>query len=85
MRTARKTVVALVNVLDYLQIDGGWFALLIASHEIMLPLSYMPTTHIIKLPIGKIESHSHSIEMSESVENEYLCMLIASIHLTTVG
>ncbi|MDB6373232.1 type II toxin-antitoxin system HipA family toxin [Photorhabdus bodei] len=50
-----------------LNIDGNW----------CLPLNTTPTTHIIKLPIGKIESHSHSIDMSESVENEYLCMLIA--------
>ncbi|OSN09657.1 serine/threonine protein kinase [Lonsdalea britannica] len=48
--------------------DGGW----------CLPLNTTPTTHIIKLPIGKIESHSYSIDMSDSVENEYLCMLIAN-------
>lgn len=47
--------------------DGHW----------CLPLGATPTTHIIKLPIGKIESHSFSIDMSDSVENEYLCMLIA--------
>ena len=28
-------------------------------------------------PIGKIESHSYSIDLSQSVENEYLCTLIA--------
>ncbi|MBN3079172.1 type II toxin-antitoxin system HipA family toxin [Pectobacterium polaris] len=42
-----------------------------------LPSNATPTTHIIKLPIGKIESHSYSIDMSDSVENEYLCLLIA--------
>ncbi|MFE8116313.1 type II toxin-antitoxin system HipA family toxin [Brenneria goodwinii] len=50
-----------------LYLDGRW----------CLPLNATPTTHIIKLPIGKIESHSYSIDMSDSVENEYLCMLIA--------
>lgn len=42
-----------------------------------LPFNTTPTTHIIKLPIGKIESHSYSIDMSDSAENEYLCLLIA--------
>ncbi|MEB5776436.1 HipA domain-containing protein, partial [Aeromonas caviae] len=42
-----------------------------------LPHAATPTTHIIKLPIGKIESHSYSIDLSQSVENEYLCILIA--------
>ncbi|ANE75476.1 type II toxin-antitoxin system HipA family toxin [Dickeya solani] len=50
-----------------LYLDGSW----------CLPLNTTPTTHIIKLPIGKIESHSYSIDMSDSVENEYLCLLIA--------
>ncbi|MFB9998068.1 type II toxin-antitoxin system HipA family toxin [Providencia rustigianii] len=50
-----------------LNLDGHWY----------LPLNATPTTHIIKLPIGKIESHSYSIDLSESVENEYLCLLIA--------
>ena len=50
-----------------LYLDDGW----------CLPFNTTPTTHIIKLPIGKIESHSYSIDMSDSVENEYLCLLIA--------
>lgn len=50
-----------------LYLDGHW----------CLPQNATPTTHIIKLPIGKIESHSYSIDMSDSVENEYLCLLIA--------
>ncbi|MFM5067368.1 HipA domain-containing protein [Aeromonas caviae] len=50
-----------------LYLDGRW----------CLPLNATPTTHIIKLPIGKIESHSYSIDLSQSVENEYLCTLIA--------
>jgi serine/threonine-protein kinase HipA len=36
------------------------------------PAGPTPTTHIFKLPIGKIE-HSR-IDLSESVENEWLCM-----------
>ncbi|RLV58283.1 type II toxin-antitoxin system HipA family toxin [Parashewanella curva] len=50
-----------------LNVDGQWH----------IPLKSTPTTHIIKLPIGEIQSHSHTLDMSDSVENEYLCMLIA--------
>jgi len=50
-----------------LNLDGQW----------RLPINATPTTHIIKLPIGEIKSHSHTIDMTDSVENEYLCMLIA--------
>ncbi|CAJ1766719.1 Serine/threonine-protein kinase toxin HipA [Aeromonas hydrophila] len=52
-------------------------ALLYLDDRWYLPLNATPTTHIIKLPIGKIESHSYSIDLSQSVENEYLCTLIA--------
>ncbi|WP_219952226.1 type II toxin-antitoxin system HipA family toxin [Dickeya zeae] len=52
-------------------------ALLYRDNHWCLPFNTTPTTHIIKLPIGKIESHSYSIDMSDSVENEYLCLLIA--------
>jgi len=52
-------------------------ALLYLDNRWCLPVNATPTTHIIKLPIGKIESHSFSIDMSDSVENEYLCMMIA--------
>ncbi|MGI2101705.1 type II toxin-antitoxin system HipA family toxin [Shewanella oncorhynchi] len=51
-------------------------ALLKLNGEWRLPIKSTPTTHIIKLPIGEINSHSHSIDMSDSVENEYLCMMI---------
>ncbi|WP_421143487.1 type II toxin-antitoxin system HipA family toxin [Aeromonas dhakensis] len=51
-------------------------ALLYLDDHWYLPLNATPTTHIIKLPIGKIESHSYSIDLSQSVENEYLCTLI---------
>ncbi len=49
-----------------LNLDGQW----------KLPIKATPTTHIIKLPIGDIQSHSYRIDMSDSVENEYLCMMI---------
>lgn len=51
-------------------------ALLNINHQWCLPLNSTPTSHIIKLPIGKIQSHSYSLDMSDSVENEYLCMLL---------
>ncbi len=38
------------------------------------PLGSTPTTHIFKLPIGKID-HSE-FDLSDSVENEWLCMEI---------
>jgi serine/threonine-protein kinase HipA len=41
-----------------------------------LPHKDTPTTHIIKLPIGRIQ-HSN-IDLSESVENEWLCLQILS-------
>ncbi len=47
------------------------------SNRWRLPSAATPATHIIKLPIGKIESHTYSIDLSQSVENEYLCTLIA--------
>lgn len=41
-----------------------------------LPEHTTPTTHIIKLPIGRIK-HS-GIDLSDSVENEWLCLQILS-------
>ncbi|MXR70983.1 type II toxin-antitoxin system HipA family toxin [Shewanella sp. JBTF-M18] len=52
-------------------------ALLYANGQWCLPIHATPTTHIIKLPIGTIKSHSYTIDMSDSVENEYLCMKVA--------
>ncbi|TNH94064.1 MULTISPECIES: type II toxin-antitoxin system HipA family toxin [Aeromonas] len=52
-------------------------ALLYLNNRWCLPSAATPTTHIIKLPIGKIQSHTYSIDLSQSVENEYLCTLIA--------
>jgi len=47
-----------------LWLDGQW----------RLPLGATPTSHIFKLPIGNIE-HS-GMDLSDSVENEWLCHLI---------
>lgn len=44
------------------------------KNEWCLPHQSTPTTHIFKLPIGKVE-HSR-IDLSESVENEWLCLQI---------
>lgn len=46
--------------------DGAW-------HR---PLGATPTTHIFKLPIGKIE-HS-GMDLNQSCENEWLCLKIAA-------
>ncbi len=52
-------------------------ALLKIAEKWYLPFGSTPTTHIIKLPIGTIQSHSFSIDLSDSVENELVCMLLA--------
>ncbi|MFA5516611.1 MAG: type II toxin-antitoxin system HipA family toxin [Desulfuromonadales bacterium] len=49
-------------------------ALLRLHREWHRPLGATPTTHIFKLPIGRIE-HSN-MDLSDSVENEWLCHLI---------
>ncbi len=36
------------------------------------PMGSTPTTHILKLPIGKLEQSG--VDLSESVENEFLCL-----------
>lgn len=48
----------------FLKLDDTW----------NLPFGPTPTTHIFKLPIGQIE-HSN-IDLSDSVENEWLCLTI---------
>jgi serine/threonine-protein kinase HipA len=45
-----------------------------------LPHGTTPTSHIIKLPIGQIVTHSHTLDLCDSVENEYLCMLVAKAY-----
>jgi serine/threonine-protein kinase HipA len=49
-------------------------ALLLHEGKWQKPTGATPTTHIFKLPIGKIE-HS-GVDLSESVENEWLCLKI---------
>jgi len=49
-------------------------AFLLLEDKWHLPTGSTPTTHIFKQPIGKIEANS--IDLSESVENEWLCHLI---------
>lgn len=49
-------------------------ALLRLNDEWSRPLGTTPTTHIFKLPIGRIE-HSN-MDLSDSVENEWLCHMI---------
>jgi serine/threonine-protein kinase HipA len=55
-------------------------ALLFHNGQWCLPHNATPTTHIIKLPIGEIQSHDRVIDMRHSVENEYLCLQIAKAY-----
>lgn len=50
-------------------------ALLWHNKRWMRPLGATPTTHILKLPLGKV-GRDGSIDMSTSVENEWLCSRI---------
>jgi len=49
-------------------------AMLMHDGQWQRPVGATPTTHIFKLPIGRIE-HA-GIDLSDSVENEWLCMEI---------
>lgn len=42
-----------------------------------IPKGMTPTTHIIKLPIGEIQQTNSTLDLSESVDNEYLCLALA--------
>jgi len=53
-------------------------ALLWYRNQWHLPTGTTPTSHIIKLPMGQIQ-HS-GIDLSESVENEWLCLQILSAY-----
>lgn len=53
-------------------------ALLWHQKKWCLPQKTTPTSHIIKLPIGQIK-HS-GIDLSDSVENEWLCLKILSAY-----
>ena len=45
-----------------------------------LPKGITPTTHIFKLPVGEIQGHSFTLDLRESVENEWLSMLLARLY-----
>jgi serine/threonine-protein kinase HipA len=53
-------------------------ALLRLDNKWHIPLKATPTSHIFKLPIGRIE-HSN-MDLSDSVENEWLCHAILKSH-----
>ena len=43
-----------------------------------IPEGITPTTHIIiKLPIGEIRQPNATLDLSQSVDNEYYCLLLA--------
>lgn len=48
-------------------VDGRW----------CIPKGNTPTTHIIKLPIGEIQQANATLDLTDSVENEYLCIELA--------
>jgi serine/threonine-protein kinase HipA len=50
-----------------LKIDDKW----------CIPRGLTPTTHIIKLPIGQINGPDFTLDLSDSVENEWLCIELA--------
>lgn len=52
-------------------------ALLKVGDAWCIPRGTTPTTHIIKLPIGEIKQPNATLDLSESVDNEYFCLLLA--------
>ena len=50
-----------------LNINGQW----------CVPKGLTPTTHIIKLPIGQIKGPDFTLDLTDSVENEWLCIELA--------
>lgn len=52
-------------------------ALLKIGEEWCIPKGSTPTTHIIKLPIGEIKQPNATLDLSESVDNEYFCLALA--------
>jgi len=50
-----------------LKVDDGW----------CIPKGTTPTTHIIKLPIGEIKQPNATLDLRESVDNEYFCLALA--------
>ncbi|HKZ16629.1 MAG TPA: type II toxin-antitoxin system HipA family toxin [Geobacteraceae bacterium] len=58
-------------------------ALLLLDNSWCRPLGVTPTSHILKLPIGRI-THS-GMDLSDSVENEWLCHLIVKAYGLSVA
>ena len=52
-------------------------ALLRFNGQWCIPKGNTPTTHIIKLPIGEIQQANATLDLKDSVENEYLCIELA--------
>lgn len=52
-------------------------ALLRIGNDWCIPKGITPTTHIIKLPIGEIRQPNATLDLSQSVDNEYYCLLLA--------
>ncbi|WP_412515160.1 type II toxin-antitoxin system HipA family toxin [Vibrio cyclitrophicus] len=52
-------------------------ALLLVDEQWCIPKGNTPTTHIIKLPIGEIQQANATLNLKDSVENEYLCIELA--------
>ncbi|HHF0518534.1 TPA: type II toxin-antitoxin system HipA family toxin [Vibrio alginolyticus] len=52
-------------------------ALLNIKDEWFLPSLDYPSTHILKFPIGFIQQPTATLDMTESVENEYFCIKLA--------
>ncbi len=52
-------------------------ALLKVGPRWCIPKGTTPTTHIIKLPIGEIKQPNATLDLRDSVDNEYLCLSLA--------
>ncbi|WP_325893700.1 type II toxin-antitoxin system HipA family toxin [Grimontia sp. NTOU-MAR1] len=52
-------------------------ALLKIGNDWCIPKGSTPTSHIIKLPIGEIQQPNATLDMTDSVENEFICLKLA--------
>lgn len=52
-------------------------ALLATAEGWAIPHGATPTSHIIKLPIGEIKQPFATLDMRDSVENEFICLALA--------
>lgn len=53
-------------------------ALLKKGDDWCIPKGTTPTTHIIKLPIGEIRQPNATLDLRDSVDNEYFCLKFAN-------